>query len=153
MNSPGYVALLICHALSALIGFGALGATGLFAAKARRHPRPLEQESLRRFFRAGPNLAAACILAVPGFGALLLATGPASDLRAVFPWAGLGLWAIAAACSSVVTWPAERALQELFARPGVELETLRALARRCETGAAIATMCGVAALVLMIAQV
>lgn len=160
VTTPGYVLLVLAHALCGLVGFGALAATGAYAEAVRRSRDPFSNTSLRRFFKPGHNLASAMILAVPLLGAGLLAAQHRKDLHLLYPWLGLGCWSIAATIALLVVWPAEQGIQRLLARGderGVErgesdLAQLLALARRCALGAAVTTLLFVAAFVVMVAQ-
>lgn len=161
MTSPGYVVLMLAHALCALIGFGALGTTGAYAQAVTKSENPYNSEVLKRYFRPGHNLAATTIGAVPLLGGALLIVRHGADAHLLYPWIGLGLWCIAAGIASVVIWPAEHELQQLLrdGRPidqGVpsrgERTELDRVARRCLLGATLTTICFLAAFVVMIAQ-
>jgi hypothetical protein len=160
MMSVGYVVLILAHALCALIGFGALAATGAFAQAIRAARDPFSSEALRRFFRPGHNLAAATIVAVPILGACLLIAQHGRDAHLAYPWIGLGCWSVAAIVAATVIWPSERRLQGLLASSeiapapdsGQPRATLDALATRCFFGASITTVCFVVAVAVMLAQ-
>ena len=113
--SVGYVVLILAHALCALIGFGALAATGAYAQAVRAARDPFSSEALRRFFRPGHNIAAATIVAVPILGACLLVAQHGQDAHLAYPWIGLGCWSVAAIVAATVIWPSERRLQGLLA--------------------------------------
>lgn len=166
MTGPGYDAVVIAHVLAAVVGFGALGATGAYAAALRRDPTAAGA-SLRRYFRPGRNWAARAILLVPVLGATLLVLGHGRDVGRVFPWIGLGLWTVAVSVASAVLWPAERAVQRLLAAAtvavpagaaaggegdGADLDELVAACARCERAAALTSVLFVVALVVMVAQ-
>jgi putative copper export protein len=160
MIGAGYVVLILAHALCAIVGFGALAATGAYAQAVRAAGDPFASETLRRFFRPGHNLAAASILAVPVLGAWLLIAQHGQDAHLAYPWIGLGCWSIAAVVAATVIWPAEHRLQLLLdadasphAMPGAEDRAmLDALANRCFKGATVTTVCFVVAVVVMLAQ-
>ena len=154
VNDPVFDLVLGLHVLCAVAGFGALGATGAYASAARRSPDPSASASLARFFSPGRNWGARAVLAVPVFGAGLLAIG--HDAGRAYPWIGLAVWFAATGIASAVVWPGERGLQRLFAEgaavPEGRIAELRALAARVERGAAATSLCFVLALVVMIAQ-
>ena len=105
MTNPGYVVLVLAHALCGLIGFGALATTGAYAEAVRRHADPFSSASLRRFFKPGHNLASATILAVPFLGGGLLLAQHGKDVHLLYPWLGLGLWSFAVTTALVVCGP------------------------------------------------
>lgn len=156
MNDPVFAVLLVLHILVAVIGFGAIGATGIFAARAARLADPHRDAAIRRYFQSGRNLAERAVLLVPLFGAALLGIGDPADRRAAWPWIGLGLWVVAMGLASARLWPAERALQLAFsAEPQPQPESLIAIrraGRSAETAAGLVSICFAAALVVMIAQ-
>lgn len=153
MNGPGYVAVLVAHVLSAVVGFGSLGTTGAYAAALRRAPGRAGEASFRRYFRPGRNWAARAVLLVPVFGATLLVLGHGVDLGRAFPWIGLGLWTLATAIASGVLWPAERAVQALLAdTPPGGAEALQAACARCERAAGATSLLFAVALVVMVVQ-
>jgi putative copper export protein len=161
MLSVGYVSLILAHALCAIIGFGALAATGAYAQAVRSSRDPFSSETLRRFFRPGHNVASATIVAVPILGGCLLIAQHGQDLHLAYPWIGLACWGVAATVATTVVWPAERRLQSILAAnnedaPAVVAEESRGVldtvARRCLTGASITTACFVVAVVVMLVQ-
>lgn len=168
MTGPLYSSVIVAHVLAAVVGFGALGATGSYAAGLRRclSSAPAPSPSTLRYFRPGRNWAARSILLVPVLGATLLVLGHGRDLGRAYPWIGLGLWLSATAVASGVMWPAEREIQDLVAPPartgasgGLDAETdpgraevLASACLRCERAAAVTSVLFVAALVVMIAQ-
>ena len=161
MTSPGYVALMLAHALCALIGFGALGTTGAYAHAITKSQNPYASEALQRFFRPGHNLASAMIGLVPVLGAALLFAQHGKDAHLLYPWIGLALWVVAAGIATGLIWPAERKLQLLLASrravsstapSAIEQGELAQIARRCLLGAMLTTGCFLGAFVVMIAQ-
>ena len=155
MTNPAYVLLLLAHILSALIGFGALGTTGVFASRLRRRPDGDLSEGIRNYFRPGRNLAEQCVLTVPVFGFLLLFFGSHRDVSAVFPWIGLGLWSVVGIVAVEVIWPTEKEIQRMVATSEVsqmDRHRVGALARRLENGTAMVSLIGVVALIVMIGQ-
>jgi hypothetical protein len=161
MMSVGYVSLIIAHALCALIGFGALAATGAYAQAVRNSRDPFSSETLRRYFRPGHNVASATIVAVPILGGCLLLAQHGEDVHLAYPWIGLACWGVAATVAATVIWPAERKLQGMLAisqqepaEPASEqsLGVLDSAASRCLTGASVTTVCFVVAVVVMLLQ-
>ena len=157
MNGPSYDLLVVLHVLSAVVGFGAVGATGTYAARLRGARDPLAEPSLRRYFHPGTNWAERSLLATPVFGAALLFGGDRSALSQPWPWIGLGSWSVAAVVAVVLCWPAEKALQNWFvsaanraASPAVE--TLRDECRKVQAAALFISVCFVVAVVVMIWQ-
>ena len=152
-TGPGYDAVVMAHALAAVVGFGALGATGAYAAALGRDPGRAEDGPTRRFFRPGRNWASRAVLLVPVLGGILLALGHGEDVGRAFPWVGLGLWTVAVTIASAVLWPAEREIQRLLADGSPPAPSrLRAACRRCERAAAATSLLFAVALVVMIAQ-
>jgi uncharacterized membrane protein len=161
MLSVGYVSLILAHALCAIVGFGALAATGAYAQAVRSSRDPFSSETLRRFFRPGHNVASATIVAVPILGGCLLVAQHGRDLHLAYPWIGLACWGVAATVAATVVWPAERKLQSMLA-PGNEDASLvvteesrgvlDTVASRCFTGASVTTLCFVIAVVVMLVQ-
>jgi hypothetical protein len=159
--SVGYVSLILAHALCALIGFGALAATGAYAQAVRASRDPFSSETLRRYFRPGHNVASATIVAVPILGGCLLVAQHGQDLHLAYPWIGLACWGVAATVAATVVWPAERKLQGMLAVSDegpahvVSSESrgvLDAVAARCFTGASVTTVCFAIAVVVMLLQ-
>lgn len=161
--------ILLAHVVFALVGFSAVALTGYNAQRLRRLAAPgrpgssrggddpgsaARLESLRRFFKPGPNLAARSIYLVGVAGVVLLAGWgrPAWMLR---PWllAGTALWAFCVVTGEVLLWPAERVLQESLATPMPgALRGTGSAARRVVAAAAVVDSAYVAAFVLMFAQ-
>jgi hypothetical protein len=155
MTRPGYSLLVIAHVLVAVIAFGALGATGIFARRLRASAEPLADASCRRFFRPSFNVAPVALYLVPILGMALVVTGSRDVAKSAYPWIGLVIWGIAVALASAVIFPVERQIQQAFsteAEPAIASGQLRALARRCERAVGATSVCFVAALVVMIAQ-
>ena len=151
MNSPGYVLLLVAHTLCAVIGFGALGATGVSSARARAARAPYENEPLQRYFRPGLNLAGIALWGIPIFGGLLLVVGDRAAVHRAYPWIGLGCWAVVLGLATAVIWPEQHELRTLFATRG-DLGELRRRAMRCERAVAVAVLVGLVALVAMLIE-
>jgi hypothetical protein len=102
--------MLVLHVVAAVVGFGAVIATGVAAGAARRSAT---SPSARRYFRPGPNWASLSLLLVPVFGAALEALQKFPDVHQAWPWLALAMWALAAAIGTFVHWPAERRIQLL----------------------------------------
>lgn len=115
MSGPLYDVILVAHVVAAVVGFGALAASGVAASSGRRSPDPVGDESVRRFFRVGRDWPARAIFLVPVFGLILLLGGDRSSLHEVWPWIGLGLWTATAGVATARCWPAETAAQRAFA--------------------------------------
>lgn len=115
MTGPGYDVLVVLHVLSAVIGFGAVGATGTYAGRARSVAEPRNDANLRRYFRPGTNWAERVMLLTPVLGAALLFGGDRSAVSQLWPWIGLGCWVLAAGVASAWSWPAERRIQAWLA--------------------------------------
>jgi len=161
MLSVGYVALIIAHALCAIIGFGALAATGAYAQAVRSSRDPFSSETLRRFFRPGHNVASATIVAVPILGGCLLVAQHGQDVHLAYPWIGLACWGVAATVAVTVVWPSEHALQSMLTSNSEDPSSvvteesrgvLATVATRCFWGASVTTACFVAAVVVMLVQ-
>jgi hypothetical protein len=157
MTGPGYDVLVGLHALSAVVGFGAVGVSGTYAARARSAAEPRGDAGLRRYFHPGTNWAERCLLVTPVFGAILLWAGDSSAVSEVWPWIGLGCWLVSAGVASGLCWPAERRVQAFFAgppeggdRPG--LVEFREACRALQWGASGVSLCFLVAVVVMIWQ-
>lgn len=151
MSAPLTSALLVGHVLSAVIGFGALFATGGYA-RATRAPAGAESSAVRRYFAPGRNLAGLVLFLVPVFGVALLAAGHWHDLSQPFPWVGLGAWLVASGVATGSAWPAQRRLQTLLAAGDADPQLVAAAARRCERAAGVAAVCFLVAVVFMVVQ-
>jgi uncharacterized membrane protein len=152
MTSPAYDVVIVFHVLAAVVGFGALGGTGAYAAALRRSADPFSDAALLRYFSPGRNWAGRAILLVPVLGATLLAMGHGRDLGHAWPWIGLAIWTVATALASSIAWPAEREIQRRLAAgaPGAPVPPgLLAAGRRAERAAAATSLLFVAALVVM----
>lgn len=116
ITSPAFGVLLVGHVAAALVGFGALGATGMQGWRLGRTRDPERVAALRRYFRPGVNWAARCIYLVPLFGVALVATsGGTYRVGDPFVEVGLGLWVVAVLAAELVVWPAERQVQQALA--------------------------------------
>lgn len=154
MTDPVYSIVLVFHILFAVIGFGALLTTGIYARCTLDPSGARPTSALERYFRPGRNLASRCLYAVPILGGVLLALGHGQDLDVAYPWIGLGLWFVATAVASGAMWPLERTMQTLVATDphwrerGEHTRDATRLARL----SILTTACFVAAVVIMIAQ-
>jgi len=118
VTGPGYDVLVGAHVLSAVIGFGSVGVSGAYAARARSSPSPREDVTVLRYFHPGKNWAERALLVTPVLGAVLLFAGDRGAVSEAWPWIGLGAWAVAAALVSAWCWPAERRVQAWLADAG-----------------------------------
>ena len=159
MTGPGYDVLVVLHVLSAVIGFGAVGATGTYAGRARSVAEPRNDANLRRYFRPGTNWAERVMLLTPVLGAALLFGGDRSAVSQPWPWIGLGCWVLAAGVASAWCWPAERRIQAWLAAGAdsgrsvaSELGQFRDACRVVQRGAFAIAVLFLVAVVVMIAQ-
>ncbi len=119
MTGPSYDLLVGLHVLSAVVGFGAVGVTGAYAARARCAAEPGRDPALRRYFRPSTNWAERSLFLTPVLGLIVLWAGDRSAASQVWPWIGLGCWVLAAAIATGLCWPAERKIQTWLAElPG-----------------------------------
>lgn len=155
-EGAGYSILLVLHVAAALVGFAALGITGLQAARVRRGPDQPGAGGLRRYFRPGVNWAGRLLYAVPVLGFALVAdSGGAFDAGEAWVVGGLGLWLVAAVAGEAVVWPGERRIQLLVTHRWDDPAATAALDRECRRVAAVsAALIGVfvAAVVVMVGK-
>lgn len=168
MESQGAVfeIVLAGHVLCAVVGFGSILVTGGYAGAARPHPGGHVPDSVRRYFRPGPNRASRVIFAVPVLGVVLAALHGGGDFREPWLWVGSGLWLLAAGLAAGVIWPAEARIAALvgtgaggpeqssgLARSsGGAGSSLVSASRRAAGAAAVVDVAVVAAIVVMIAR-
>jgi hypothetical protein len=159
MTGPGYDLLVGLHALSAVVGFGAVGISGTYAARARSLAEPRGDDGLRRYFRTGANWAERSLFVTPVLGAIVLGVGDSSAVSQPWPWIGLGCWVLAAGIATGLCWPAERRIQIFFAdtsddgeRPAPGLVELREACATLQWGASAVSLCFLVAVVAMIWQ-
>jgi hypothetical protein len=159
VSGPGYDLLVVLHVLSALIGFGAVGVTGTYAARARSVADPRCEPQLRRYFREGTNWAERVLVLTPVLGAALLWGGDRSAVSQAWPWVGLGCWALAAAVASARCWPAERRIQAWLAveagrgeTDAAELGRFREACRSLQWAASAIVLLFLIAVVVMVGQ-
>ena len=159
MRGPSYDLLVGLHALSAAVGFGAVGVSGTYAARARSAAEPRQDPGLQRYFHPSTNWAERSLLLTPVLGAIVLWAGDRSAVWQVWPWIGLGCWILAAAIATSRCWPAERRIQTWLAdvpesreRPLPGLAEFREACRSVQWGASATSLCFLAAVVAMIWQ-
>jgi hypothetical protein len=144
--------LVALHIVSAVVGFGAVVATGVLAAVVGRDRA---SPAAARYFRPGRNWVAHSLLLVPFFGAGLEASSGFPDVRLAWPYIALAIWLVASAVASAVHWPAEQRIQALLpaapAPPAASAE-LAAACRRTAWSSAVVTLGFLAALTVMVVQ-
>jgi hypothetical protein len=156
-----YGVALAVHVVSAVVGFGMLGLSGLYGAWSGRSETPEGRRDLRQFF-GRVNRAGQALWAVPVAGAvaLWLHNGETSMAKA---WvvAALACWAVATVLAVSVIWPAERRIRPIVAgfdddpdaRPSPATQSqLAALCRPLVRAAAACDCVFVVALALMVLQ-
>jgi hypothetical protein len=142
------------HVLSAVVGFGAIFVTGVYAGRARRRA----SESVRRYFRPGPNWAARAVYVVPVLGVVLVETSHGADRFAqLWVWVSVLLWVLAAGLSQAIVWPGEARIQQLVANSppagtGARQVELDRACRRVERAAVAIDLVFVSTLVLMVTK-
>lgn len=144
VTNPVFGVLLVVHIAVAVVGFGAMVATGVQGWRLGRAEDPAEAEGLRRYFRPGVNWAARAVYLVPVLGvALVVDSGGTYHVTDPFVEVGLGVWVVAVALAETVLWPAERQVQQAMrhgwpGRPGAGLDrACRQLARTAPVLAAL----------------
>ncbi|MDQ2726309.1 MAG: hypothetical protein M3Y91_00215 [Actinomycetota bacterium] len=105
-----YVALVVLHAVVAIIAFGAIAVSGVYGSTARRLSRAATIEELRRYF-AKPLRTEWAVLAVAPLGAVALLVDPhGSGLGQIWVGAALLLWILASLVWLALVRPAEIAI-------------------------------------------
>jgi hypothetical protein len=122
MTGPSYDLLVGLHALSAVVGFGAVGVSGTYAARARSAAAPQVHDGLKRYFHPSTNWAERSLLLTPLLGAIVLWAGDSSAVSQTWPWIGLGCWVLAVGIATGLCWPAERKIQAWLADAPVDEE-------------------------------
>jgi hypothetical protein len=168
-NHGVFVALVVVHAISALMAFGGIAISGVYAGTAGHPERPGALEEARRWF-SGRNWGVLLLPVVPVLGVLaLVADGHPGRISQAWVVAALAVWCLVAAIGWVVVRPAEATLRRtLNAQAGREVATERprpvgagedqsdrqrqAAARRLARAAAVCDVAFVVALCLMIWQ-
>jgi hypothetical protein len=141
--------LVVLHVLSAVVGFGAILLTGVYAGLARRRTN----EAVRRYFRPGPNWAARALYGVPVLGVVLVETSHGADrFVQLWVWVSVLLWVLSAALAHALVWPGEVRIQRLLAEGSARGPELDRACRRVERTAAAIDVVFVATLVLMVAK-
>jgi hypothetical protein len=142
-----------------VVGFGAVGVSGTYAARARSAAEPRQDPGLQRYFHPSTNWAERSLLLTPVLGAIVLWAGDRSAVWQVWQWIGLGCWILAAAIATSRCWPAERRIQTWLAdvpesreRPLPGLAEFREACRSVQWGASATSLCFLAAVVAMIWQ-
>jgi len=159
VTGPGYDLLVGLHALSAVVGFGAVGVSGAYAARARAVTEPRQDPGLQRYFHPSTNWAERSLLLTPVLGAIVLWAGDRSAAWHAWPWIGLGCWILAVAIATGRCWPAERRIQTWLADVPVRgegpvpgLAEFRDACRAVQWGASATSLCFLVAVVTMIWQ-
>lgn len=111
MKTAADAIFTIAHVVTAVLGFGAVGMTGIQSLVARRTPGA---GSAARYFRPGPNWISLLLLLTPVFGGLIEVVNGYPDLHRLWPWLALAIWILAGAVGFAVHWPAERRIQRLL---------------------------------------
>ena len=146
--------VVVLHVLSAVVGFGAIFLTGVYAGLARRRV----SEAVRRYFRRGTNRAARGVYLVPVLGVVLVETSHGVDRYAqLWVWVSVLLWVLAVGLAQAVVWPGERRIQQLVTESpptgiGHRQGELDRSCRRVERAALAIDLAFVATLVLMLAR-
>lgn len=156
-NSALYQVLLAAHILCGVVGFGSIAVTGAYASQARRHSSDGQvPDTIRRYFRPGPNLASRLIYAVPVLGLVMAGIGGGGALAQSWLWVGSGLWLLAAGLATGVVWPAEGRISSLVSGDGLVGADLGAAiaqaSRRASLAAAAMDIAVVTAFVVMVAR-
>lgn len=158
MTGPGYDVLVGVHVLSAVIGFGSVGLSGTYAARARSSSSPRDDATVLRYFHPGTNWAERALLVTPVLGAVVLFAGDRNAVSQAWPWIGLGAWAVAAALVSAWCWPAERRVQAWLANAGrgdpggTDLAGFRDACKAVQWSASAISVCFAVAVVVMVGQ-
>jgi len=159
VTGPGYDVLVGLHVLSAIVGFGAVGVSGVYAGRARSADDPRGDALLQRYFSPGTNWAERALLVTPVLGVVVLLAGDRPAASQAWPWIGLGLWGFATAVATSRCWPAERKIQVWFAQAtdpeeGRQSGTapLRDACRTVQWSASVISVCFAGAVVVMIGQ-
>jgi hypothetical protein len=168
-NHGVYVTLVVLHAISALVAFGGIAISGLYAATAGHPERPGALEEARRWF-GGRNWGVLLLPTVPLLGVLaLVADGRPGRIGEAWAVAALVVWCLVAAIGWGVVRPTEATLRRLLNAPaqkevaterpllagtheGQPDQRLQSAARRLGRAAAVCDVAFVVVLCLMIWQ-
>jgi len=156
-QTAAYTILLLAHVACAVVGFGSVLLSGVFAVAASAGPGGPRADAVRRYFAPGVNWAGRVLYGVPVFGfALLAASHGAYGDGDPFVVAGLVLWAVAAGVAEVALWPAERRIQQAVAEDWAHAPSpggaLRRDCRTVVTGAVVLLAVFAVATVLMVGK-
>ena len=154
-----YGVTLGVHVVTAVVSFGMIGLSGLYAARCRHIRTDEDRQDVRRFF-GPPNRVGRTLWAVPvAGGTALWQHDGAGALGQAWVIAAFAAWSAATALAVSVVWPAERRLRPIVTAPGPSALTIPAappgseldrLCRRIERAAACCDVAFVVALVLML---
>ena len=107
-EGPAYTLLIAAHVLAALVGFGTILLTAVYATMARRAP---SEQTVQNYFRPGTNWPARSLYAVPVLGLMLVkATNGTYDLAQGWIVASLAISCLVIALAQLVVWPGERTI-------------------------------------------
>jgi uncharacterized membrane protein len=153
VRADAYDVLVAVHALTALVGFGAIALSGVYGVTAERRARPDALEEVRRFF-VRPPLAEAAVLAVGVLGVAAELTDPhGHGVGQLWTTVGLVVWLGASGIWWLVVRPAERRVGEATGGAGApDLHVLDVEGRRLGVAAALTSVLFVIALGVMIWQ-
>ena len=154
-----YGVALAAHIVTALLSFGMIGLSGVYAARCRHLRTAEDLQDVQRFF-GPPNRVGRTLWAVPvAGGTALWAHEGAGALGQAWAIAAVAIWAGATALAVSVIWPAERRLGPILTAPGPAAVPVPAtapgpelarLCRRIERAAAGCDVAFVVALGLMV---
>ena len=133
-RDAAYALLLLAHVVCAVVGFGSVGLSGVYAVAAVAGPTGPRAEAARRYFAPGVNWAGRALYGVPVFGfALLAASHGAFGDGDGFVIAGLVLWTVAVVVAEAALWPAERRIQQAMAEDWDRAAAAPPFVRDCRT--------------------
>lgn len=143
-SQTAYDVLVVAHAVSAVVGFGAVAVSGAYGVIGRSG----ESEEVRRFF-SGRARAEWLVIAVPLFGVAALSARPGgADYSSVWVVTGLGVWLLAATLLFLVVRPAQAAVRGGLARSA----DIRRASGRLAWAAAACDLLFVVAVFVMVTQ-
>jgi hypothetical protein len=134
-NHGVYVALVVLHVISALVAFGGIAISGVYAATAGHLERPGALEEARRWF-GGRNWGVLLLPTVPLLGVLaLVADARPGRIAEAWAVAALAVWCLVAAIAWGVIRPTEATLRRLLNAPArSEVGTERRLLADADKG-------------------
>jgi hypothetical protein len=150
MTNPLYDLAFVAHVAASVIGFGAIGASGLAASRARRLTAPLSDPGTLRFFKPGIDWPARLIFLVPVLGLVILFGSDRAATHDFWPWMGFGIWAVATGLATAWCWPAERRAQQ--ALEAEQVDAFRQACYQMETAVGLVAICFAFAVLVMILQ-